>query len=158
MIPENIRNRDMIGKKVRTAGALKNGEEISEYQKALKWLAGYCWDSDPTADEPLATICEALQEMENCKDRQTINVPCRVGDKVYADSGTLGILEYEVDRIVIDKNIVFQCSSYSQPVGDCPGECLDEIEPDISDFGETVFLTKKEAETALRKKKSGLFP
>ena len=32
-----------------------------------------------------------------------------------------------------------------------PSECLDEIEPDISDFGKTVFLTKKEAEVELKK-------
>lgn len=39
----------------------------------------------------------------------------------------------------------------SEPIGDCPSECLDEIEPDISDFGKTVFLTKKEAEVELKK-------
>lgn len=76
--------------------------------------------------------------------------PCWIGDTVYADSGVFGILEYEVDNIVINKTITYQCSSYSNPVGDCPSECLDEIEPDISDFGKTVFLIKEAVEKALK--------
>lgn len=56
-----------------------------------------------------------------------------------------------MDNIVISKDVTYQCSSYSEPIGDCPSECLDEIEPDISDFGKTVFLTKKEAEVELKK-------
>lgn len=78
-------------------------------------------------------------------------LPCAVGDTVYAYSGVFGILEYEVDNIVIGKTIIYQCSAYSKAVEDCPGECLDEIEPDVSDFGKTVFLTQEEAEAALKK-------
>lgn len=76
--------------------------------------------------------------------------PCKVGDTVYAYCSEFGILPYTVDCIVIDEHITYQCSSYSEPIGDCPSECLDEIEPDISDFGKTVFLTQAEAEQKLK--------
>lgn len=79
-----------------------------------------------------------------------VKLPCKVGDVVYAYCDEFGILEYEVDSIVIDKHITYQCSAYSEPIGDCPSECLDEIEPDIADFGKTVFLTKSEAEAKLK--------
>ena len=79
-----------------------------------------------------------------------LKIPCAVGDMVYAYCSEFGILEYEVDNIVIGKGITYQCSSYSEPIGDCSSECLDEIEPYISDFGKTVFRTKEEAEAALK--------
>lgn len=97
-------------------------------------------------DRLYAEKCKELAEYKNSKDQE---LPCKVGDKVYANSGEFGILPYTVDCIVIDKKITYQCSSYSEPIGDCPSECLDEIEPDISDFGKTVFLTQKEAEKSL---------
>ena len=68
------------------------------------------------------------------------------GNTVFAESDCFGILEYEVDTIIIDKSITYCCSAYSEPIGDCPSECLDEIEPDISDFGKTVFHTREKAE------------
>lgn len=43
-------------------------DRLSDYQKAQKWLEGYDWDNDPTADDNLATICEALQEMERYEE------------------------------------------------------------------------------------------
>lgn len=59
-------------------------------------------------------------------------------------------MEYEVDEIIIEKSITYRCSAYSETIGDCPSECLDEIEPDISYFGKTVFLTRGEAEAKLK--------
>lgn len=82
---------------------------------------------------------------------ERLTIPCNVGDTVYAYCGEFGILPYEVDCIVISKEILFQCSSYSEPIGDCPSECLDELEADISEFGKTVFLTRQEAEEALKR-------
>lgn len=90
-----------------------------------------------------------LQKAYEAVKRYEEMFPCWIGDTVYADSGVFGILEYEVDNIVIGNTITYQCSSHSKPVGDCPSECLDEIEPDISDIGKTVFLTRTEAERAL---------
>lgn len=96
-------------------------------------------------------LIEKLGKYEDLEEQgRLIKLPCKVGDVVYAYCDEFGILEYEVDSIVIDKHITYQCSSYSEPIGDCPSECLDVIEPDILDFGETVFLTKSEAEAKLK--------
>lgn len=101
---------------------------------------------------PIQKAFEKLAEYEDLEEQgKLLKLPCAVGDKVYAYCSMYGILEYEVDNIVISKDVIYQCSSYSEPIGDCPSECLDEIEPDISDFGKTVFLTKKEAEVELKK-------
>lgn len=92
-----------------------------------------------------------LKEYNDLEEQgKLLKLPCAVGDTVYAYCSEFGILEYEVDNIVISKDITYQCSSYSGPVGDCLSECLDEIEPDISDFGKTVFLAREEAEAALK--------
>lgn len=96
-------------------------------------------------------MCEKLGHYEDLEEQGLLlKLPCKVGDVVYAYCNEFGILEYEVDSIVIDKHITYQCSAYSEPIGDCPSECLDEIEPDISDFGKTVFLIREEAEEALK--------
>lgn len=75
-----------------------------------------------------------------------LKLPCKVGDTVYAYCSEFGILSYTVDSIVIDEHITYQCSAYSVPIGDCQSECLDEIEPDIADFGKTVFLSREQIE------------
>lgn len=96
-------------------------------------------------------LVSQLKEYKDLEEQgKLLKLPVSVGDTVYAYCGEFGILEYEVDNIVIGKDITYQCSSYSEPIGDCPSECLDEIEPDISDFGKTVFLTKEEAEATLK--------
>ena len=93
-----------------------------------------------------------LGKLEDAEEQGLLlRLPCKVGDTVYSYCSCFGNLEYEVDNIVMTENeIIYQCSAYSEPIGDCPSECLDEIEPDISDFGKTVFLTKEAAEQALK--------
>ena len=96
-----------------------------------------------------------LKDYEDLEEQGLLlKLPCKVGDTVYAYCSEFGILPYVVDCIVINEHITFQCSSYSNPIGDCPSECLDEIEPDITDFGKTVFLTQAEAEQKLKEMKS----
>lgn len=99
-------------------------------------------------------VKEMVEKLANLEDAEEqgllVRLPCKVGDTVFADSGCFGILEYEVDEIIIEKSITYRCSAYSEPIGDCPSECLDEIEPDISYFGKTVFLTREEAEAKLK--------
>ena len=102
-------------------------------------------------NEQIANWLTKLKEYQQLEEQgMLIKLPCKVGDVVYAYCNEFGILEYEVDSIVIDKHITYQCSAYSEPIGDCPSECLDEIEPDISDFGKTVFLTKSKSEAKLK--------
>ena len=95
-----------------------------------------------------------LKEYEDLEEQGLLlKLPCKVGDTVYAYCSEFGILPYVVDCIVINEHITFQCSSYSDPIGDCPSECLDEIEPDITDFGKTTFLAQAEAEQKLKEMK-----
>ena len=100
------------------------------------------------------SIYEKLRKYEYVEEQGLLlKLPCKVGDTVYAYCSEFGIIPYVVDCIVINEHITFQCSSYSGPIGDCPSECLDEIEPDITDFGKTVFLTQSEAEEKLKEMK-----
>ncbi len=100
------------------------------------------------------SMVEKLAEYEDLEEQGLLlKLPCKVGDTVYAYCSEFGILPYTVDCIVIDEKITYQCSSYSEPIGDCPSECLDEIEPDISDFGKTAFLKQAEAEEDLKRVK-----
>ena len=100
------------------------------------------------------SIYEKLRKYEDVEEQGLLlKLPCKVGDTVYAYCSEFGIIPYVVDCIVINEHITFQCSSYSGPIGDCPSECLDEIEPDITDFGKTVFLTQAEAEQKLKEMK-----
>lgn len=100
-------------------------------------------------------VLQKLADYEDLEEQgRLIKLPCKVGDVVYAYCSEFGILPYTVDCIVIDEHITYQCSSYSEPIGDCPSECLDKIEPDISEFGKTVFLTQTEAEQKLKKMES----
>ena len=95
-----------------------------------------------------------LKDYEDLEEQGLLmKLPCKVGDTVYAYCSEFGILPYVVDCIVINEHITFQCSSYSDPIGDCPSECLDEIEPDITDFGKTAFLAQAEAEQKLKEMK-----
>ena len=99
----------------------------------------------------IAQCLTKLQKYEDLEDQNLLlQLPCNIGDTVYAYCSEFGILQYTVDCIIINEYITYQCSSYSEPIGDCPSECLDEIEPAITDFGKTVFLTQAEAEQKLK--------
>ena len=77
-----------------------------------------------------------LPDYVNCKyfkDRNRfVELPCKVGDKVFVVNGFKEIEEFEVDYYVVEKNVI--------SVG-----CVDDGEYEI----ETVFLTREEAERAL---------
>lgn len=117
-------------------------ERLSDYQKAQKWLEGYEWDNDRDADDNLATICEALQEIEKYKDLEgqgkLLKLPCTVGDTVYV---------IEVD----EENFThFYCprkiSEYKFNL-----QMIDLL----GMFGKCIFLTREEAEVALKQTERG---
>lgn len=94
-----------------------------------------------------ADVCKVAEEfdkepvdgiyIEGCdyfKDRtRFVELPCKVGDKVFVVNGFKEIEEFEVDYYVVEKNVI--------SVG-----CVDDGEYEI----ETVFLTREEAERALK--------
>lgn len=95
-----------------------------------------------------------LTDYENKEEKGLLlKLPCNIGDTVYAYCDEFGILTYTVNYIIIDehKHITYQCSAYSEPIGDCQSECLDEIEPDIADFGKTVILDARASRADFRK-------
>lgn len=117
-------------------------------------INGEIWITDNDETRRIGKKEAAYKKLKAYEDAEEqgllLRFPCKVGDTVFADSGCFGILEYEVDEIIIEKSITYRCSAYSETIGDCPSECLDEIEPDISYFGKTVFLTRGEAEAKLK--------
>ena len=135
----------------------KFGNVVSENQeKTGIHCSNFCNNcSRGTGDcKHLKAIVEKLAAYEDAEEQGLLlKLPCKMGDTVYAYCSEFGILPYVVDCIVINEHITFQCSSYSNPIGDCPSECLDEIEPDITDFGKTAFLTQAEAEQKLKETK-----
>lgn len=134
----------------------KNDSGGHYYPKCFEKCNGLGASGECDNCEIMTSVCEKLGEYEDLEEQgRLIKLPCKVGDVVYTYCGEFGILEYEVDSIVIDKHITYQCSAYSEPIGDCPSECLDEIEPGISDFGKTVFLTESEAEAKLKELRGG---
>lgn len=76
-----------------------------------------------------------------------IELPCKVGDKVYRTSGNYcgeKIFEGVVNQINIYNNGEIRFWMYGHPLGFA-----------CDDIGKTVFLTKAEAEQALAKMKGG---
>ena len=85
----------------------------------------------------VCSIAEIMGEnfcCPDCKDRNRfVELPCKVGDTVFVVNGFKEIEEFEVDYYVVEKNVI--------SVG-----MVDDGEYEI----ETVFLTREEAETALK--------
>ena len=82
-----------------------------------------------------------LPDYVNCKyfkDRNRfVELPCKVGDTVFVVNGFKEIEEFEVDYYVVEKNVI--------SVG-----MVDDGEYEI----ETVFLTREEAERALKEREN----
>lgn len=84
-----------------------------------------------------------------------IELPCAVGDTVYAYCETFGvILPYFVETLscaYYDKNkVIWQYEANC--TNDEESELLDSIDFEFEDIGKTVFLTKEEAEKALKER------
>lgn len=111
-----------------------------------------CWDSEcEKIDEynecgafhnVIAKWLQELKEFQQLEEQgRLIKLPCKVGDTVYHFCEEHGrTLEYGVEKITT----TYSCSAYIKRNEGCASECADVIEPDISEFGETVFLTKSE--------------
>lgn len=135
----------------RDCGREGNMDRLSDYQKAQKWLENYEWDLDPDADDNLATICYALQEMEKYEDLEEqgrlLKLPCAVGEIVYR------IEEADCENCLEERPEIYGKCTYK--IGEFCG--YEEIIGTIFDLdmfskiGETVFSTHEEAEAALKK-------
>lgn len=81
-----------------------------------------------------------------------IQLPCKVGDTVYFDA--VGYHDSaEIDGIHIDENgIAFSWAQYD--IGVDITELWDEGEFTIEEIGKTVFLSREEAEKALKERET----
>lgn len=84
-----------------------------------------------------------------------IELPCKVGDTVYYFCETFGvILPYFIESINIaylDKSkAIYQYEANATNIKE--DELLDSIDFEPDDIGKTVFLTREEAERALKEK------
>ena len=101
------------------------------------------WDCD-------SVVCERFKDKS-----KFVELPCKVGDTVYFFCDTFGVvLPYFVETLNIsyyEKNLNYysyeaNCTNVEE------NELLDSIDFDIEDIGESVFLTKEEAEKALKER------
>lgn len=80
---------------------------------------------------------------------KTIRLHFDIGDKVYADSHTFGILEYVIDRVVIEaddkgkKIITYDAACYEDT--ECCAELKDCISFTMDDVEWSVFTTLEQA-------------
>lgn len=93
------------------------------------------------------------KKAENCEDfkdkSKYIELPCKVGGTVYAHCKAVNqIIPYEIDDVHIDKE---QTRYFATAFDIYYNEFLDEIEFSENQIGQTVFLTKEEAEAKLKK-------
>lgn len=121
-------------------------ENMSDYQKAQKWLEGYEWEGDPDADDNLAVICNALQEIEKYKElekqKRLVKLNCAAGDTIYCPDDYQGkVIPVKVSEIIINES------------GCLYGNGDPETEYGFrdGDFDKTVFRTEREANKALKK-------
>lgn len=91
------------------------------------WFNGY--------DEGYSAInkCADYEDLE--EQGKLLKLPCEVGDTVYSVTTYNGVCEHEIIKFQFDKYGWCACSNLKFP---------------IRDFGKTVFLTREEAEDALK--------
>ncbi len=112
----------------------------------LQCLAYDTFDGGKTSFEHTADVL-----LEN----GVVALPCKVGDMVYSYNSEFGvILPYFVENLTIaylEENE--SCYTYEANCSN-ENEFIDSIDFDCEDIGKTVFLTKEEAERALKSSKS----
>ena len=109
-----------------------------------------------TKDDVSCGRCGAEKLADHLLANGVIVPPVRVGQTVYSFCDCFGaILPYDIQNFSIGflgkdiPNYWFWEAASHAPETD---ELLDEIEFDLENFGETVFLTRKDAERAILKR------
>lgn len=92
---------------------------------------------------------EALEEQG-----RLIKLPCKVGDKIFLDFAGFG---KDVDKFTV-KDFHLDCFKNGETILFCDYESNDRTlsgQIDVMEFGNTVFLTKSEAEAKLKELRGG---
>lgn len=132
-----------------------SSEEISDldilFQSSVDYADRFTeWNKEHThgCGLPGKDCFTKLAKYEDMEEQGTlIKLPVEIGGKLYRFSSCFGrVLEYTFYGIIIDNNsVLLQTAAYSESCGDCPSECLDEIDESIEEIGKTIFLTYEEA-------------
>lgn len=93
------------------------------------------------------------------REGRCVVMPCKVGDKIYEivkhrNSGNVEVIEYFVNSVEVDTEGTVVKSHRWRPT---QTGFLSQKVPSwvkLSDFGKTVFLTREEAEKALKERKN----
>ncbi len=117
-----------------------------DYQEHLKKISNINFNND-------TNFCDSFKD----KDRY-IELPCKVGDTVYIKNIPLKISFIAIDEeircvVQFDCNDCSSCPFYEDDVsfeGEHDCKTNGYIEFCIDDIGKTIFLTKEEAEKALK--------
>lgn len=128
-------------------------EKLNEYIEAQKFLETLDWDDIPNSCEPLATICDALQEIQKYKDLEEqgllLRLPCSIGSTLYQPIDSR-INEYKVIGLCFDSlnNKWMYEVAYEVGLEWYKTVC------NFNHIGKTVFLTPEEAEQKLKEMES----
>ncbi len=118
------------------------------------WLGEEFWTSvkEPN-DEEIDNVYEKLKEYEDLEEQGLLlRVPCKVGDTVYTNTRVVGWYMRDKDKPY--KAIVVFIGINGNGVDNFITVVFENdnmLQFKFSDFGKTVFLTREEAEAALKK-------
>lgn len=134
-------------------------EHTKEKAREHRYHADFFESDNPmnTACIKSAEDCEQLAEwLEKSKDYQQLEeqgrllkLPCKVGDKIFLDFAGFG---KDIDKFTV-KDFHLDCFKDGETTLFCEYESNDRTfsgQIDVMEFGNTVFLTKSEAEAKLK--------
>lgn len=103
-------------------------------------------------------VAEYLRKLKDYEDLEEqgrlIKLPCKVGDKIFLDFAGFG---KDVDKFTV-KDFHLDCFKNGETILFCDYESNDRTlsgQIDVMEFGNTVFLTKSEAEAKLKELRGG---
>lgn len=98
----------------------------------------------------MANLREKLKEYEDLEQQgRLLKLPCKVGDKIFLDFAGFG---KDIDKFTV-KDFHLDCFKDGETTLFCEYESNDRTfsgQIDVMEFGNTVFLTKSEAEAKLK--------
>ena len=133
---------ECIDKTIETLRSIYNSdmEKLTYGEEFLKKI-GYTKEILESSAKRNSQLAEWLEELKSYRDAEEqgllLRLPCKIGDKVYQiEDGYI----YEFNARSIDVRKENEKYIF----------CIDSMDYKMDDFGKTVFLTKEEAEQALK--------
>jgi hypothetical protein len=134
---------------------------MKDYKRLTKWEYKGCASVNGTSpiDRDLAKAINRLADLEDKIENGTlVELPCKVGDKVYAPHWHFGewdkIVPYQITNITITQNKKLEWTKKYRAMELVEGKTTDwQLNFAFDEVGNKVFLTKAEAEAKLRESK-----